>query len=111
MKRDFKIDDIKIPEDVALMVRLRNPSFARTLLWLSIKYENQDFIYTSELSNFLKKTNSYAGSLLGDFVKFNLLKKEPVSANLVMWKPMSNSKEIILNKYVEVAKKTLGIGK
>lgn len=110
VKRDFNLSDISVNKDVALIIRLRNPTFSRLLLFLFIKFGEEDFIYTTDVSNFLKKTQSYAYNLLKDFEKFGLVYREIVTSNLVMWKPVLNSKDPLLNKYVKYAKKTIGIG-
>lgn len=110
-KRDFDISDLKVSEDVNLMVRLKKSTFARILLWLSIKFEDSDFIYTSELAKFFHVTMARAYMVLSDFQRFGLIKKELVTSNLIMWKPIKNSKENILGKYISYAKKTLGLGK
>ena len=110
-KKDFSLSDIEVKKDVALLVRLKGITFARTLLWLSIKFENPEgFIYTSELSHFLKTTQSYAYSLLKEFENFRLVTRDPAASNMVMWRPVLNSKHPVLNKYIMRAKKTLNIG-
>ncbi len=110
-KRDFDINDLKIRDDISLIVRLKKVTFARILLWLSIKFETNDFVYTNELAKFLGRTMSHAHSLLSDFQRFGLLEKDSVHSSLIMWKPAKNSKENLLNKYIPHAKKTLGLGK
>jgi len=111
MVRDFNISDLEPNKDVRLIVKLRSQTFARTLLYLSIKFEEGDFVYTSDLTRFLKTGESYAYKVLREFENFGLLKREIVTSNLVMWKPIFNSNHPLLNKYVKIARKTLGIGK
>ena len=108
-KIDFKIEDIAVNKDIALIMRLRTPTFSRVLLYLTIKFSESDFAYTSEVSNFLKKTQSYTYNLLKDFEKFGLVYREVVTSNLVMWKPVMNSKDPLINRYIKHAKKTLGL--
>ena len=110
VKRDFNLSDISVKKDVALIMRLRTQTFSRVLLFLSIKFREEGFIYTTDVSAFLKKTQSYAYNLLKDFERFGLVYREIVTSNLIMWKPVMNSKEPLLNKYVKYAKKTIGIG-
>ncbi len=111
MARDFNISDLEPNKDVRLVIKLRSQTFSRVLLYLSIKFEDDDFVYTSDVTRFLKTGESYAYKVLREFENFGLLRREAVTSNLVMWKPVFNSSHPILNKYVKIAKKTLGIGK
>ncbi len=66
-KKDFSLSDISVREDVKLIVRLKSATFARTLLFLKLKFDDDDdFLYTSELQRFLKTSQSHAFNLLTD---------------------------------------------
>ncbi len=111
-KRDYSLEDLRsnMDRDIRLIVRLKRYNFAKLLLYLKIKFENESFVYTKEIAKFLMITNTYAYNLLEDFVSFGLLRKKVASGNLVMWEAVLNSKDPLLNKYVKYAKKTLGVG-
>jgi len=89
--------------------RINHINFARTVLWLCIKSRSEDFIYSSELSKFLKVSASRSQQILTDFVNVGILRKKfPTSTLVEYWIEKEEGNLIILD-YIKQAKKTLGV--
>lgn len=89
--------------------RINHINFARTIVWLCIKSETEDFIYSSELSKFLKLSNARSQQILGDFTNIGILKKRFPTSTLVEYWIVKENEESIVLQYFDRAKKTLGI--
>ena len=82
--------------------------FAKTLLWLCYKTRKEDFVYVNELKQYLKVSRTRSYEILNDLVSINILNKK-VIGNVIEYHFVKNSHNPIVNKYMEKAKKTLGI--
>lgn len=89
--------------------RINHINFARTIIWLCIKSGTEDFIYSSELSKFLKLSNARAQQILGDFTNIGILKKRFPTSTLVEYWIQKENEEAIISQYFDRAKKTLKI--
>ena len=88
--------------------RIHHIPFAKVICWLSFMGKKQDFIYTTEISHFLKTSTSYAHNILRDLCKVNLLFRKQVGS-LVEYHFVKNGGSLIIDKYLKQAKKTLDL--
>ncbi len=109
VKRNFNLEDIQVQDDIKIVLKLRGTSFARTLLYLTIKFEDNEYIHTKELTRFLKCSHTYAFNILDEFQTLGLLSKTHITNNLISWTPVKNSKHNKIDNYIVQAKKTLGL--
>jgi len=88
--------------------RLHHQSFQKTLYWLDFKSKSNDFVYANELSNFMKFSSTRAHQILREICVVNLMNKKVVG-NLTEYHFVRNGGHTLLSKYVERAKKMLGL--
>lgn len=103
------LDSIRPDRDELINRRINHINFARTLFWMSVKSMKEDFIYSSDLSVFLKIGHARANQICADLVKIGLLNKKFATSNLVeYWFAIEKDAPIIRN-YFDKAKKVLGL--
>ncbi len=105
---DF-LDDLKADTEEFINRRINHINFSRTIFWICVKSRKNDFVYASELSEFLKLSQARANQILNDFVRAELLKKRFPTSNLVEYWIIKKDENILILNYFEKAKKVLGI--
>lgn len=105
---DF-LDDLKADTEEFINRRINHINFSRTIFWICVKSRKNDFVYASELSEFLKVSQARANQILNDFVRAELLKKRFPTSNLVEYWIAKKDEDILILNYFEKAKKVLGI--
>lgn len=103
------LKEISPDRDELINRRINHINFARTIVWLCIKSRTEEFIYGSELAEFLKISTSRAQYVLGDLANAGLLKKRFPTGTLVEYWIEKEKEEPIVLQYFKKAKKTLGI--
>jgi len=88
--------------------RINHIPFAKVVCWLSFMGKKQDFIYTSELSNFNKSSTSHSHNILRCLCKVGLLFRKQVGS-LVEYHFCKNGDSNLIDKYIDIAKKTLDL--
>lgn len=88
--------------------RISHIQFAKVIYWLYVKSQKNEFVYASELSEFMKYSQTRAYAVLRDLCKAEIMLRKHVG-NLVEFHFGKNSTHPIINKYIEKAKKTLGL--
>lgn len=88
--------------------RLHHHSFQKTVYWLDFKSKNGEFVYANELSAFMKITSSRAYQILNELCMAGLMSKK-ITGNIAEYHFVKNGGHTLLNKYVEKAKKLLGL--
>lgn len=101
--------DIRATTEEFISSRINHINFARTIYWLSIKSRKEQFIYCSELSEFLRLSNSRTHLILNELVKNRLLKKRFPTSNLVEYTFIIKDGTPIIQNYFDRAAKTLKI--
>ncbi len=101
--------DIKATTDEFISRRINHINFARTIYWLSVKSRKEAFIYCSELSEFLRLSDSRTRLILDELVKNRLLRKRFPTSNLVEYTFIIKDEMAIIQDYFERAAKTLKI--
>lgn len=90
--------------------RIHKKDFARIIIWLIAKGRSDDYIYSSELREFLKLSSSRSYDILTDLCSVKIMKRKTISSNLnEFWFVKDLDNFPVVNKYFEKAKKTLGI--
>ncbi len=90
--------------------RLNHHSFAKLIYWLCCKYvQKNEFVYVTELTKFMKYSQPRAYTVLRELCNIGLLKREDKTSNLVEFHFVMNSPNPLIFKYLDRAKKTLGI--
>jgi len=96
------------PEEF-LLRRIHHHNVSKTILWMTIKSKRgDDFVYAKELMSFLKGTYPSVYNLLEVFVTGGLLEKKHSGA-LVEWWFVKNGNNPVVWKYLDRAKKVLGL--
>lgn len=106
---DDAVVNLEPTQDDFMGRRISHRNFARIVLWLVNKSRNSDFVYVSELSDYMKTTTTASHNTLNNLVKAGFLRKNWASANLVEYHFVKNSNKILVEKYLEQAKKTLEV--
>lgn len=89
--------------------RINHKSFAKTIYWLCAKCKKSDFVYPSEISKFMRLSNQRAYDILRDLCKAQIMERNEKTSNLIEFHFVKNGGEPIVLKYLEKAKKTLGL--
>ena len=89
--------------------RINHLTFARTILWLSIKSKDNNFIQPPDLTDFIKVDEARTRQILNGLVKIGILSKRPVTSNFMEYWFIKEGGFPIVQKYFERAKKSLGI--
>ena len=88
--------------------RIHHLSFQKLIYWLGFKSKDNQFIYASELTKFMKFTYTRAYQSLNDLCNVGLLRKKMTGSLVEYWFEVNGNSPIII-KYVERAKKLLGL--
>ena len=103
------LQDLKPDREEFINRRINHINFSRTIFWLCVKSRKDNYVYASELAEFLKLSQARSNQILNDFVRAELLGKRFPTSNLVeYWITKEKDIAVILN-YFDKAKKTLGI--
>ncbi len=103
------LEDLRPDREEFINRRINHLNFSRTIFWLCVKSRKDNYVYASELAEFLKISQARSNQILNDFTKAELLGKRFPTSNLVeYWITKEKDKAIILN-YLKKAQKTLGI--
>jgi hypothetical protein len=108
-------DELKIIEslepnsDEFIARRINHRPFAKIIFWLCYKSKTEDFVYSSELKQFMKFSSSRAYSILRDLCDCKILSKNERTSSLVEFHFIKNGNSPIILKYLIPAKKTLGL--
>lgn len=88
--------------------RIRHISFAKLLYWLWTQSKKNDFVYVTDLSRFSKLTSTRSYGILNELCSVNLLEKR-YTGNIAEYWFVKNSDHTIIERYIEEAKKSLGL--
>jgi len=88
--------------------RINHIPFAKVVYWLNVQSKKQDFIYASELSSFMKVTQTRAYTVLRDLCKAGIMHRKSSSSSMEFYFS-KNGGNTIISKYLEKAKKTLDL--
>lgn len=103
------LDSIRPDRDELINRRINHINFARTVFWLCVRSRSSEFIYSADLSEFIKTSHARSNQILSDLVRIGILIKKFPTSNLVeYWFHIENGAPVILN-YFDRAKKTLGL--
>ena len=103
------LEDLKPDREEFINRRINHINFSRTIFWLCVKSRKDNYVYASELAEFLKLSQARSNQILNDFVRAELLGKRFPTSNLVeYWITKEKDTPLIL-EYFDKAKKTLGI--
>jgi hypothetical protein len=102
------IKEIEDVDDNAIMRRIKHQNFAKTVVFLCYKFRTDDFLYTQDLANFFKISYSRAYQILMEFQNLNLIRKKTYG-NVTEWIPVKNNDEIVIFKWLDLARKTLKV--
>ncbi len=103
------LENLKPDREEFINRRINHINFSRTIFWLCVKSRKDNYVYASELAEFLKLSQARSNQILNDFTRAGLLGKRFPTSNLVeYWITKEKETPIILN-YFDKAKKTLGI--
>jgi len=102
------LEDIRPDRDELINRRINHLNFARTIFLLSVRSMKDDFIYSSELSEFLKISHTRANQIFSDLTKIQLLKKRFATSNLVEYWFVKENEIPLVRSYFDKAQKTLG---
>lgn len=105
---DENLEKIEPNIDDFINRRINHIQFAKLLYWLWSKSKKDDFVYVNELSKFTKLTKNRAYSILNDLCNINLLEKK-WTGNMAEYWFVKNGESPLINKYIERAKKMLGL--
>jgi len=90
--------------------RINHRSFAKLIYWLCSQYlRKNEFIYVSELTQFMKYSQPRAYTVLRELCNVGLLTRNEKSSNLVEFHFVLNDTKPIIFKYLKRAKKTLNL--
>lgn len=103
------LQDLAADREEFINRRINHLNFSRTIFWLCVKSRKEDYIYASELAEFLKISQARSNQILNDFSRAGLLKKRFATSNLVEYWIEKEKNTPIIQKYMEKSQKTLGI--
>jgi hypothetical protein len=86
--------------------RINHIPFAKVIFWLCYRSIKHEFVYATELADFLKVSQNWSYQILRDLSKVNLLKKRGQHGIIEFWF-VKNTSEPFIMKYLLRAKKTL----
>lgn len=118
MKKNELEDENKVEENLSKIEptsddfinrRINHLSFAKVVYWLCAQSRKADFVYASELKQFMKFTQTRAYMVLKDLCSVSLLERREASANLLEFRFVKNDGHAKIMKYLGKAKKTLGL--
>lgn len=89
--------------------RIYHQSFQKIIYWLDFKSKKSDFIYSKELSEFMKITVTRSHQILWDLCNIGLMRKN-ITGGLVEYWFIRNGNIATISKYVDRARKLLGLG-
>ncbi len=103
------LQDLRPDREEFINRRINHINFSRTIFWLCVKSRKDNYVYASELAEFLKISQARSNQILNDFTRAELLGKRFATSNLVeYWITKEKDTPLIL-EYFDKAKKTLGI--
>lgn len=108
-KMEKLVDSIEPTEEDFVNRRINHIPFAKVVIWLCYKSKNSDFVYASELSKFMKVTQTRAYSILRDLCRVGIMSRNNATATLVEFHFVRNSHNPIICKYLERAMRTLEV--
>ena len=88
--------------------RIKHRNFAKLIVWLCNKAEQESYIHSSYLVNDFKVSTQWANQNLNGLTNCGLLRKEGTGLTIEYWF-VKNSEHYKIEKYFEQAKQTLGI--
>jgi len=114
MDESVTLAQITPDPDDAIRRRIKFASTARALLWCYhqfTKEKPESFVYTSELAKFLGVSTTRSYQILHEFELFGLLwaKRTTSTFNEFHACKHDTTGELVMQKYVILAKKTLGL--
>lgn len=95
-------------EEDAINRRIHHNPFANAILWLCYQAKNVDFITATDFRKHFRISQPRAYQILNGFVEIGILSKKYVG-NLVEYWFVKNGDSPKILKYLEKAKKTLGL--
>ncbi len=107
-KMENQLSEIEPTMDDVINRRINHIPFAKTIFWLCLKSNREDFFYLKELASFLKTSPSHVFNTLKSFIDIQILKKMS-TGNLTEYHFIRNGNSPIILKYLDRAKKTLGL--
>lgn len=102
------IESIEPTKEDYINRRINHIPFAKVIMWLVFKSNKHDFVYASELSEFLKVTHTRAYEILRGLCRAEVLYRKQVGS-LVEFHFAVNGNEPVVKKYLDKAKKTLDL--
>jgi len=103
------VDSLEPTQDDFIGRRINHMNFAKVVLWILNQGTSADFIYASELARYMKITQTGAFTTLNNLTRVGFMKKKWASSNLVEFYLVKNGDTPLLAKYLNQAKKTLGV--
>lgn len=106
---ELMLDKITPTQEEFIDRRINHIPFAKIIFWLNFKSKKAEFVYATELANFMKFSQARAYNVLRDLCKANLLKRNPINSSVVEFHFVKNGEKPIINKYLGRAKVTLDL--
>jgi len=103
-----QLDSLEPTQEDFIDRRINHVPFAKVVFWLNMKSRKDDFVYAKELCSFMKVALSHAYNTLRRFCDAGIMERKYVG-NLVEFHFIKNNGNPIIWKYLEKAKKTLGL--
>lgn len=110
---DEVLEDLKGTADDLVFRRINHVGFAKTVFFICVKGRNDDFVMTGDLAEFLSVSTQRAYYIFKDLCRVGLLKKDCKSSSMAWyWLVKDNESGLPkINKYFDMACKTLGVNK
>lgn len=87
--------------------KLKNLNFAKVMFWLCNKAHTSKFVYTSELSKFLKVTSTRSYQILRELSDLGLLSRQGSGSVMMEYHFVNNSTKPLILNYLNKTKKRL----
>ena len=102
------LENIEPGTDDFIKRRIYHINFAKIVYWLWSQSKKNDFIYVNDLAKFTKLTKTRAHSILNELCNVFLLERRHIG-NLTEYWFVKNGEHPLIEKYLENAKKILGL--
>ncbi|RLE49902.1 MAG: hypothetical protein DRJ31_03120 [Candidatus Methanomethylicota archaeon] len=102
------LEKIRGTNDEKIKRRIRHKTFAKTVIFLVENFERGNPVHARDLADFLGVDVGYAWRILRQFVSLGLIDMRRLGS-LTEWVPLYNNNELLIKKWFEEAKKTLGL--
>lgn len=103
------LQEIEPDQDDFMNRRINHIPFAKVVVWLNYHARKSDFVYASELSKFMKVTQTRAYTILRDLCKAGLMTRKNATSTLVEFHFSKNGHKPLITKYLEKAMRTLDL--